>query len=81
MPIEEKKNTRKGGFELGFSKIKTIMTRLVILVRLNSNYSSPPAKVILPLSSEVLIHYNQKITNAQPTVVTNTILHKLTASD
>ena len=32
---------------------------IFILVRLISNYSSPPVKVISPLSNEVLIHYIQ----------------------
>ena len=40
-------------------EIKCRQHVIFILVRLISNYSSPPVKVISPLSKEVLIHYIQ----------------------
>ena len=54
IPIEEVKNTRRG-VEL---KLKNKRSRhdIFILVRLISNYSSPPVQVISPLSNEDLIH-------------------------
>ena len=51
---EEWKNTRRGVWIEVF-KNKSVDT-LVFLVHLNLNYFSPPAKLISPLSNEVLIH-------------------------
>ena len=57
MALKDRKTQERGGGGSNWVfKIKNSMTRLVILVCLNLNYFSPPAKVISSLSIEVLIH-------------------------
>ena len=58
---------KKGGWIKNL-KSKAQWNCIFILVRLISNYSSPPVKVISPLSNEVLIYYIQlNITTALTT--------------
>ena len=59
---------KKGGLIVNL-KIKCRQHIIFILVRLISNYSSPPVKVISPLSNEVLIHYIQQNTTTALTTV------------